>query len=65
MTVCWHVDNLKVSHVDKNTVTAFTLMLTKIYGLKTTISWGKVHEYLAFDIDMGSVFGTMIVSMIK
>ena len=50
---------------DENTVTAFALKLAKIHEPKTTISRGKVHEYLGFDIDWGSVPGTMIVSMIK
>ena len=59
------IDNSVVSHVDENVINAFALMLAKIYGPKTTISWGKVHEYLGFDIDMGSVPGFMIVSMIK
>ena len=56
MTVCWHVNDLKVSHVDENAVTAFALKLAKIYGPKTTISCGKVHEYLGFDINC-SVMG--------
>ena len=43
MTVCCHINNQKVSHIDKNAVTTFALKLTKIYGLKTTISCRKVH----------------------
>ena len=35
MTICWHVDDLKVSHVDKNAVTALALELAKLYGPKT------------------------------
>ena len=30
-TVCWHVDDLKVSHVDEALVTAFLLKLVDIY----------------------------------
>ena len=43
ITVCWHVDDLKVSHVDENAVTAFALKLARLYGPKTTISRGKIH----------------------
>jgi hypothetical protein len=33
MTVCWHVDNLKVSHCDSNQVTIFEEWLSKKYGI--------------------------------
>ena len=36
-----------------------------MYGPKTTISRGKVHEYLGMDIDWLANPGSMIVSMIK
>ena len=65
MTIRWHVDDLKVSHLDKNAVTALALKLAKMYGPKTKIARGKVHEYLGMQIDWGSPPGTMIVSMIK
>ena len=51
MTVCWHVDDLKVSHKDEDAVTALTLKLASLYGPKTTISRGKVPDYLGTDID--------------
>ena len=51
MTICWHVDDLKVSHKGENSVTALTMKLSKLYGLTTTISRCKVHEYLGMDID--------------
>ena len=65
MTICWHVDDLKVSHKDENAVPALAEKLADIYGTKTTVSSGKVHEYLWMDIDWASVTGTMIVSIIK
>ena len=65
MTICWHVEDLKVSHKDDNAVTALAEKLAELYGPKTTVSHGKVHEYLGMDIDWASVPGTMIVSMIK
>ena len=65
MTICWHVDNFKVSHKDENTVMALAENLAELYGPKTTISHGKVHEYMGMDINWASVTGTIIVSMIK
>ena len=65
MTICWHVDDLKVSHKDKNAVTALAENLAELYGPKTTVSCGKVHEYLGMNINWASVLGTMIVPMIK
>ena len=65
MTICWHVNDLKVSHVDKNAVTALALELAKLYGPKTKIARGRVHDYLGMQLDWGSSPGTMIVSMIK
>jgi hypothetical protein len=33
MTVCWHVDDLKVSHIDPDEVTKFGDWLSKTYGV--------------------------------
>ena len=65
MTICWHVDDLKVSHKDENAVTALAEKIAEIYGPKTTVSCRKVHKYLGMDIDWASVLGTIIVSIIK
>ena len=65
MTICWHVDNLKVSHKNEDAVTALALKLVSLYGPKTPISRGKVHEYLGMDIDWLIKPGFMIVSMVK
>ena len=54
------MDNLKVSHKYENTVTALAENLAELYGLNTTVSCGKVHEYLGMDIDWSSVPGTII-----
>ena len=51
MTICWHVDDLKVSHKEESAVTALAMKLSKLYGSKTTICHGKVYEYLSMDID--------------
>ena len=65
MSVCWHVDDLSVTYMEEDVITAFTLTLAKIYGPKTTISRSKIHEYLGQDFDFASVPETMIFSMIK
>ena len=43
MTVCWHFDDLKVSHCDPNQVTIFGEWLSKKYGVAVTSHQGKVH----------------------
>ena len=65
LCLAWNFYNLKVSNEEENVVTALALNLVKLYGPKTTISWGKIHEYLGMDIDWASMPGTMIVYMIK
>ena len=65
MTVCWHVDDLKISHRDEDMVTAFAVQMASIYGAKTTISRGRVHDYLGLEIDFGTSPGTLIISIIK
>ena len=53
LTVSWHVDDLKVSHVDSGVVDDFLLWVKETYGsigeVKTTR--GKVHEYLGIKLD--------------
>jgi len=45
MTVIWHVNDLKVSHV------LFGEWLVKTYGEKVTRHTGKVHDYLGMIFD--------------
>ena len=65
MTIFWHVDDLKMSHKDEDTVTALALKLASMYGPKTTISCGNVHENIGMYIDWLTKPGVMIVSMVK
>ena len=46
MAVCWHVDDLKIFHRDKEMVTAFAVNMANIYRANTTISRGGVNDYL-------------------
>ena len=32
ITICWHVDDLKVSHKDEDVVTAFAVAMGKEFG---------------------------------
>ena len=65
MTMCWHFDYLKISHRDEDMVTAFAVEKANIYGAKTTISVGRVHDYIGMELDFGTCPGTLIISMIK
>ena len=51
MTVCWNVNDLKVSHMDPNEVINFMKWLEKIYG-KLRITRGKVHKYIVMMLDL-------------
>ena len=57
MTVIWHVDDLKVSHVDENEN-------SKIAEWTKTVHRGKNHDYLGMDMDW-SKDGKVTIGMIK
>ena len=64
MTICWHVEDLKVSHVDLNEVTKFMDWIEGIYG-DLSITRGKVHNYLGMTLNFstpGELWGTMVVN---
>eukprot|EP00977_Amphora_coffeiformis_P004081 scaffold820_cov158-Amphora_coffeaeformis.AAC.1 len=65
MTVSWHVDDLKVSHIDSKQVDTFLQWVKDTYGaigeVKTTR--GKVHDYLGMKLDY-SVPGQLSVNMV-
>ena len=46
LTVCWHVDNLKVSHCDSVQVTIFGEWLSRKYRVAVATHRGKVADYL-------------------
>jgi len=52
-TILWHVDDLKISHVDKNVVDDILKKLNEKFGHKSplTTSCGKVLDYLGMKID--------------
>jgi hypothetical protein len=52
-TVLWHVDDLKVSHVDKEVNEDVLAALNRMYGQETplTVTYGDLHDYLGMTID--------------
>jgi len=64
MTVCWHVDDLKVSHMEPAEVTKFGDWLSKTYGVPVATHRGKVHDYPGMIFDF-SEKGKVMVNMIE
>ena len=56
MTVVWHVDDLKVSHVDAKEVGKFIHQMEEAFGKETpiSVSRGKTHKYLGMSLDFGN-----------
>ena len=55
-TIAWHVDDLKISHVDLDVVKHIVSQLNDRYGKETPLSvtHGPVHEYLGMTIDFSN-----------
>ena len=65
-TVCWHVDDLKASHVHKKVNDNFLDWLNKKYGTlaKVTATRGNEHDYLAMILKYTND-GKVIVDMTR
>ena len=63
LTVTFHVNNLKVSHVNPFEITLFACYLSRIYGNKLVVYRGKVHDYLGINVDI-SEKGKVKIDMI-
>jgi hypothetical protein len=65
LTVAWHVDDLKISHVSAKVVDDFIADLDSEFGKETPLlkSRGKVHDYLGMTLDF-SVPGQVTITMI-
>ena len=52
-TIVWHVDDLKISHVDSNVVSEIIGSLNEEYGQvgEMTVRRGKIHDYLGMKLD--------------
>jgi hypothetical protein len=62
MTVCWHVDDLKVSHIDQTEVTKFGRWLSTTYGIAVAEHRGKIHDHLGMILDF-TMEGHVIINM--
>ena len=53
MTVVWHVDDLKVSHMDAKEVGKFIQQMEETFGKDTplSVSHGRTHNYLGMTLD--------------
>ena len=52
-TILWHVDDLKISHMDEKVLDGVLDAISRRYGKEDTltITRGKVHDYLGMQID--------------
>ena len=69
LTFVWHVDDLKVSHVDAGVFTIISVCLQKTYKRlfddgsgAMKLKRGKIHEYLGMQLDF-SVAGQVKITM--
>ncbi|KAG7364548.1 reverse transcriptase RNA-dependent DNA polymerase [Nitzschia inconspicua] len=64
LTVTWHVDDLKVSHIQPSVVTEFMQWVKTMYGKigEVKITRGKVHEYLGMKLIYNSN-GSLTIDM--
>ena len=55
-TILWHVDDLKISHVDSKVITGIIEKLEKKFGKKKplTVTRGTIYEYLGMIFDFSS-----------
>jgi hypothetical protein len=63
MTVCWHVDDLKVSLMDPEEMTKFANWLSMTYGVSVATHQGKVHSYFGMIFDFTEK-GKVVINMI-
>ena len=63
-TIIWHVDDLKISHVDTTVVSEVIKKISGVFGIEAplTINRGKVHDYLGMNIDF-STSNKVIIGM--
>jgi hypothetical protein len=64
-TILWHVDDLKISHVDPDVVTDVIQRVESVFGKEAplTITRGKIHDYLGMKLDYG-IPGKVKISMV-
>jgi Reverse transcriptase (RNA-dependent DNA polymerase) len=64
-TILWHVDDIKVSHVDKRVIEQVIENLEAVYGKEAplVVTRGGVHEYLGMTLDYATTPGACRISM--
>ena len=62
LTVSWHMDDPKVSHMDENATEAFIMDMETEFGMETpsSISCGKIHNYLGMTLDFSEPGQVMV-----
>jgi hypothetical protein len=53
-TICWHVDDLKMSHVKADVLEQIVKKLNEKYGsdkVTLTVTCGKIHDHLGMTLD--------------
>jgi hypothetical protein len=65
-TIAWHVDDLKISHVDSKVVTSILKLLDAEFGKEEQLSIvrGKQHDYLGIHFDF-STAGDVAIDQIE
>lgn len=63
-TITWHIDDLKISHVDKSVVMDIIALLSDEFGKNAplTVTEGPIHDYLGMKLDF-STDGAVKVDM--
>ena len=51
-TITWHVDDLKLSHVDKKVIDEMIKWIKGLYIQDMRISRGEKHDYLGMILDL-------------
>ena len=63
LTVCCHVDDLKISQIDKNLISEVIKLLKMIYG-EVHVSQGTKYDYLGMDLDYAEA-GKVKISVVS
>jgi hypothetical protein len=55
-TILWYIDDLKISHIDKDVVTKILEIIDEHYGkvIPFVLTRGKVHDYLGMTLDFST-----------
>ena len=60
-TICWYVDDTKISHVSSSVVDSVISSIENKFG-KMTVTRGSKHTFVGIDIEFTKT-GTVILSM--